>query len=169
MPIRQVSHSTAPNSCLGPLRCLLPPVSRPTPRPSLMSRRSTPFLSTRRAAGGHPDPFQQEEGPLVGSRSDPAPLPPGPALPASSAREHDPAPHRPGTLRDVPRPGCGRRPHGRWGASPRRERVQELPQVRHPGPRLRQGQVLRLWSRILGRVLLPPPSSTSCSGRCWPL
>jgi transposase len=74
-------------------------------RPSLMSRRSTLFLSTCRAVGGHTDPSQPEEDPLVGSRSDPAPLPPGPALPASASREHDAAPYRPGTPRDLPRPG----------------------------------------------------------------
>jgi hypothetical protein len=72
--IRQSGRGGDP---LGPFSC-------PVLRPSLMSRRSTLFLSTCRAVGGHTDPSQPEEDPLVGSRSDPAPLPPGPALPASA-------------------------------------------------------------------------------------
>ena len=119
----------------------------PTPRASLMSRHSTPFLSTCRAAGGHPDPSQPEEDPLVGFRSDPTPLSPGPALPAAPAREHDAPPHRPRAPRELHGPGRGSRPHGQWGAHACRERVQELPQVRHPRPRICTRPVLRLWSR----------------------
>ena len=91
---------------------------------------------------------------------------PIPSLIAGATPKPLPAPHRPGTPGDLPRPGRCVRSHGRRRTGLRGEGVQELSEVRHPGPRLGQCPVLEPRPRFSSGVLmqgargLPLPSAS---------
>ena len=139
----------------------LPPFPRPNPLPSLTSRPNDPLLSTSGAAGGHTGPHHSTKNPVVHAATQAFARYSCPTLPPPAARDHHAPPYRPGTPGDLPSPGQRFRSHGRRGAGSRGKGVPELSDVRHLGPRLRQGPMRNLRLRLPGGVFLQGTGSLS--------
>jgi len=135
------------------------PFLRPNPPPSLRSRRSASLLSTPGATGARTSQPHSSEGAVVHTTSQATGRPPCPALSATPARGHHASPHRSGARGDLSRPGPRGGSNGGGRARFRREGVQELPEVRDLGPRVRQGSMRILRLRLPRGLLLQGPGS----------
>ena len=130
------------------------PFLRPNDLPSLTSGRPTPLLSTTGASGAGSGPPYSPEDPVVRTTTQAIGSHPRPALSSAPSRNHHAPPHRPGKPRDVPHPGQRVRSHGRRSAGSCGERVPELSDLWHLGPRICQGSMRFLWVRLPRRFLL---------------
>ena len=135
------------------------PFFRPSHLPSLTSGRPTPLLSTQGTAGAGSGPPYPPENPVDRTTTQAIGSHPRPALSSAPSRNHHAPPHRPGKPRDVPHPGQRVRSHGRRSAGSRGERVPELSDLWHLGPRICQGSVRNLRLRLPRGLFLQGPGS----------